>query len=397
MSLRILHTADWHLGDRLASQDRLPDQLARLNEIGAQLDEHAVDVLLVCGDVLEETRRGRLAEIFDALAQLLAPRIERGLQCVFLAGNHDSEHTFPLLTSVQTLLGPKAAARVRFVAEPSLVALEGADGDRAALVALPFPTSSRYHLDAGSFASVEDKQAALGDAVGEAIERLSAQADAELAGVPKVLAGHFLVADVAALTGARELAESEDVRLESLLLQRFAYVALGHVHLPTALDERMRYSGALERMDFGERDQERETLLVTLDGSGVGVTPLPLDATPLRQLEVGSLADLDEQAELLDQPQRTIVKLVLRLGPADSPSEWLAAARGRFPRLHDTPQIIRLDEPAPSLVTGGIDRLDVAGTLRGFLEAELAKDDPDRDDLLALAERLLAEQQEEPA
>jgi exonuclease SbcD len=392
MSLRILHTADWHLGDRLASQDRLPDQLARLSEIGAQLDEHAVDVLLVCGDVLEETRRERLAEIFDALAQLLAPRIERGLQCVFLAGNHDSEHTFPLLTSVHGLLGPDAAARVWFVAEPRLIALENGDGDEAALLALPFPTASRYRVDGAPFASVEEKQVTLGEAVGEAIERLSLEADEWLPGRPKVLAGHFLVADVPALTGARELSESEDLRLEQPLLERFAYVALGHVHVPTVLDDRMRYSGALERMDFGERDEDRETLLVELDPPSVTVTPLALDATPLRQLEIGSLADLDEQAESLDQPQRTIVKLVLRLGPEDSPSEWLAAARRRFPRLHDTPQIIRLDEPAPSLVIGGIDRLDVAGTLRGFLETELA-DDPDRDDLLALANRLLADRE----
>lgn len=393
MSLRILHTADWHLGDRLASQDRLPDQLARLEEIGAQLDEHEVDALLVCGDVLEETRRERLAEIFGALSELLAPRIERGLQCVFLAGNSDSEHTFPLLTSVQELLGP-AAGRVRFVSEPSFVSLEGADGERAALLALPFPTPTRYALDSRSFASVEEKQFALGEAVAAAIERLDAEADAALPDAPKLLAGHFLVADAPAHTGVRELAENEDVRVDPRLLQRFAYVALGHVHRPLALDERMRYSGALERLDFGERDDERQTLLVTLDGSGVEVASLPLDATPLRQLEIGSLAELAEQAEALDQPRRTIVKLVLRLGPADSPSEWLAAARARFARLHDTPQIIRLDEPAPSLVTGRVDRLDVAGTVRGFLEAELARDDPDRDELLALADRLLAEQED---
>jgi DNA repair protein SbcD/Mre11 len=395
MGLRILHTADWHLGDRLASQDRLPDQLARLVELGAQLDEHAVDVLLVCGDVLEETRPSRLVEIFEALAALLAPRIERGLQCVFLAGNHDSEHTFPLLTSVQALLGPDAAARVSFVAEPRPLALAGRDGDRAALLALPFPTASRYRLDAGGFASVERKQAALGDAVGEAIERLGRAADAELPGLPQVLAGHFLVADVPALTGARELSEGEDVRLGQGPLERFAYVALGHVHTPLAPAPNMRYSGALERMDFGERDEDRETLLVDVDPTGAcAVTALPLDATPLRQLEIGSLAELDEQAEVLDQPERTIVKLVMRLRPEDSPSEWLAAARRRFARLHDAPQIIRLDDPLPSLVTGGIDRVDVAGTLRGYLDSELA-DDPDRDDLLALADRLLAD--EEPA
>ncbi len=37
--MRILHTSDWHLGARLGSQDRLPDQLQRLEEVVRQLDQ----------------------------------------------------------------------------------------------------------------------------------------------------------------------------------------------------------------------------------------------------------------------------------------------------------------------------------------------------------------------
>ena len=55
MSLRVLHTADWHLGDRLGGLDRFPDQIERLEELMAHAEDNRVDVMLVCGDVLEES------------------------------------------------------------------------------------------------------------------------------------------------------------------------------------------------------------------------------------------------------------------------------------------------------------------------------------------------------
>lgn len=49
--MRILHTADWHLTEKLGSVDRRPDLLARLQEVAAYLDEHKVDVMVVAGDM----------------------------------------------------------------------------------------------------------------------------------------------------------------------------------------------------------------------------------------------------------------------------------------------------------------------------------------------------------
>jgi DNA repair protein SbcD/Mre11 len=57
--MRILHTADWHLNDRLGRLDRQEDIVARLEEIASYLEEHQVDVMVVAGDLLASTRTWR--------------------------------------------------------------------------------------------------------------------------------------------------------------------------------------------------------------------------------------------------------------------------------------------------------------------------------------------------
>jgi DNA repair protein SbcD/Mre11 len=394
LSLRVLHTADWHLGDRLGGVDRLPDQLARLHELVGYAEERRVDALLVCGDVLEERRPERLAAIVSQLGELLAPSVERGMQCVFLAGNHDSSHTFELLSAVQRLLGGRHASRVHFVREPALVPLTaGAGGDVAAtLVALPYPSVAAYSLPA-DLGSVERKRTALSAAVTERWKALSRRAHRERPGLPVLMAGHFLLGQVAASTGRREVTELEDVHVPGAGLDRFAYVALGHVHQPVVLAEHVRYSGALDRVDFGEAGEPRHAVLAEIDASGsLALEELPLDATPMRRIEIGAFEQIAEQAQALDEPARTIVKLELRLDRADAASLWLAEARAAFPRRFEPPDIVRLDDPDPPLLTGEIEQAGTTETVRAFVADQLAAEDPDRTTLLAMVEELLGEE-----
>jgi len=372
--------------------DRLPDQLERLRELIGHAEEQQVDALLVCGDVLEERRPERLAAIVSQLGELLAPSVERGMQCVFLAGNHDSAHTFELLSAVQRLLGGRRASHVHFVREPALVPL-AVDGEVAAtLVALPYPSVAAYSLPA-DLGSVERKRAALSAAVTATRKTLSERARREHPGLPVLMAGHFLLGHVAASTGRREVAEPEDVQVADAGLDGFAYVALGHVHQPVVLAEHVRYSGALDRVDFGEAGEPRHVLLVEVDDAGgVAVEELPLDATPMRRLEIGALDEIAEQAQALDEPARTIVKLELRLDRADAASLWLAEARAAFPRRFEPIDLVRLDDPDPPVLTGEIEQAGTTETVRAFVADQLAEEDPDRKTLLAMVEELLDEE-----
>jgi exonuclease SbcD len=386
--MKLLHTSDWHLGARLGNQDRLPDQFERLEEICRYLDEREADILLVAGDVFDEHRSEALARIVRRLARLLRPRIEAGMWAVFIAGNHDREHVFPLIRGLQDLVSSDGRPRVVFAERPALTLVTARSGEQAQLMLLPYPTPTRYDLPDERWPNPEAKRQRLAEALRECIGELSREARLR-PGVPVVLCGHFLVRGVR--EGLYQLSEQEDVPVEPGDLPSYAYIALGHIHKPQRVGApHIRYCGSLERMDRGEKDDRKTALLADMGRSGLqDLTELPLNATPFAHVTAASQDDLEQAARELLEPERTLVSLGLDL-PHDQPvGPLLACARALFPRLWAPPEIEvhgATTPPAPP----AIDRRDVAGTVRSYLREALA-DDPDREELLRLAEDLLAE------
>jgi exonuclease SbcD len=385
--MRILHTSDWHLGARLGNQDRLPDQFGRLEEVCRYLDERDVDVLLVAGDVFDEHRSEPLARIIARLARLLRPRVEAGMWAVFIAGNHDREHVFPLIRGLQDLVGGEGRSRVVFSEQPRLVPVTARSGEQVQLMLLPYPTPTRYGLVDQRWPSPDAKRQGLAEALRERIGGLAREARAT-AGVPVVLCGHFLVRGVR--EGLYQLSEQEDVPVEPGDLPSYAYIALGHIHKPQTVGApHIRYCGSLERMDRGERDNRKMVLLADVGRRGlIDLAELPLNATPFAHVIAASEDDLERAATELSEPERTLVSLSLDLSPDEPAGPLLARARALFPRLWAPPEIRLLEttaRPAPP----AIDRRDVAGTVRSYLREALV-DDADREELLRLAEELLA-------
>ena len=385
--MRLLHTGDWHLGARLGSQDRLPDQFGRLDEICRYLDDREVDVLLVAGDVFDEHRAEPLARIIARLARLLRPHIEAGMWAVFIAGNHDREHVFPLIEGLQDLVAGDARPRVVFAWRPALVPVTARSGERVQLMLLPYPTPTRYELADQRWPSPDAKRQALAQALREGIGELAREARST-PGAPVVLCGHFLVRGVR--EGLYQLSEQEDVPVEPGDLPSYAYIALGHIHKPQTVGApHIRYCGSLERMNRGEADDRKMALLADVRREGlVDLTELPLNATPFAHVGAASEDDLERAANELPEPERTLVSLSLNLSPDEPAGPLLARARALFPRLWAPPEIRLLETAAPP-TPPAIDRRDVAGTVRSYLREALV-DDPDRDELLRLAEELLS-------
>ena len=386
--MRLLHTSDWHLGARLGNQDRLPDQFSRLEEICRYLEEREVDVLLVAGDVFDEHRSEALARIIARLARLLKPRIEAGLWAVFIAGNHDREYVFPLIRGLQELVTAESSSRVVFAERPALVPVTARSGEEVQLMLLPYPTPTRYGLLDQRWPSPDAKRRRLAEALREAIGELELQAGLR-PGIPVVSCAHF--GEPSVLEGWYRLPREEDVLIDRSCLPACAYVALGHIHKPQTLGApHIRYCGSLERMDRGEADDRKMVLLADVGREGLrDLAELPLNATPFAHVTATCEDDLERAAKELLEPERTLVSLSLDLSPDEPVGPLLAHARALFPRLWAPPEIRLLETAAPP-APPAIDRRDVAGTVRSYLRQALA-DDPDREELLRLAEELLGE------
>jgi exonuclease SbcD len=386
--MRILHTSDWHLGARLGTVDRTGDQFARLEELCGHIDREEVDLLLVAGDVFEEHRSESLARIVRRLALLLKPRIEAGLTCVFIAGNHDREHVFPLLRGLQELVAGDADRRIIFAEKPALEVVTLRNDERLQLVLLPYPTPTRYDLSDQRWPTPDAKRRSLAEAVRARIGDLASEAKTN-AGVPALLVGHFLVRGVK--EGLYQLGEQEDIPIERSDLPNYAYVALGHIHKPQAVGaNHIRYCGSLERMDRGEAADEKQAVLVEIGSELHTIREVPLDATPFAHITAANDAEVESAADALADIERTLVSLTLNLRRDQSLGPLQARARQLFPRLYGPPEIRWLDAPEAARPSFEFDRRDVPGTVRSYLGDRL-RGDKDGAELLRLTEDLLAE------
>ena len=87
--MKILHTADWHLGKRLDNFYRLEEQKLVLNEICEIADDHAVDAIIVAGDLYDAYNPP--VEATELLYKTLKRLTNNGKRPVIaIAGNHDS-------------------------------------------------------------------------------------------------------------------------------------------------------------------------------------------------------------------------------------------------------------------------------------------------------------------
>ena len=106
MALKLIHTADWHLGQTFFGYDREAEHDAFLGFLTNLLVERQTDVLLIAGDVFDVTNpsAGAQRRFYRFLKE--ANRRNPGLQIVIIAGNHDSairlEAPNPLLEELNT-------------------------------------------------------------------------------------------------------------------------------------------------------------------------------------------------------------------------------------------------------------------------------------------------------
>ncbi len=303
--MRLLHTSDWHLGNRLMEQSRHGEFTAFLDWLLATLSEQQVEALLLSGDVFDSTTPG------DSTRELYCDFLSRADQTgcrhiIITGGNHDSVQqlrvTAPLLQRHHAHVVPSLRPDN---AGDCLIPLHDAEGREAALVAaVPFlrvaEVSRRVALD-----DAEARRRAYADGVADCYAAVAAAAqawkaaDAARAQLPVIAMGHLALGGAAATGSTRPLViGSVESVSGSIFDPVFDYVALGHIHQPATLGGgRIRYCGSPLPMGFDEASLPHELLLVDANPGGCEVTPIPVPRFAL--YEEASVADRAELESLL--------------------------------------------------------------------------------------------------
>ena len=290
--MRILHTADWHVGKTLKGRSRLDEQERVLREIVGIARHHEVDVVLVAGDLYDTAAP-------SAAAQQLVIRTLLGLardaQVVAIAGNHDHGPTLDAYRPLAGAAGITLVGAARPADQGGLVELTApTTGERARVAVLPF-LSQRYAVSAAELVARTPAEN-----TGAYDQQLRGILGALTAGfrddAVNLVMAHLTVIDGVFGGGERTAQSIFEYAVPATIFPVDAhYVALGHLHRRQRMAAPcpVHYSGAPLAVDFGEQENEPVVCLVeAAPGTPARVTDIPVTSGRRLRTVRGTVAEL---------------------------------------------------------------------------------------------------------
>ncbi|WP_321785168.1 exonuclease subunit SbcD [Paraburkholderia sp. J94] len=282
--MRLLHTSDWHLGQNFMGKSRQSEHQQLIDWLVAQVDAHAVDAVLIAGDIFDTGTPPSYAR--ELYSQLVVRLHAVGVTLLLLGGNHDSVATLresrALLERLSAHVVPHADAPQNQV---RVLPLRGGANEPGCVVcAIPF-IRARDVMQGETGQSAEQKQQSLQlaiqayyQAVFAAAESQRAQLATELGRpLPLIATGHLTTVGASASESVREIYVGALDAFPTSAFPPVDYIALGHIHRPQKVGglEHIRYSGSPIALSFDEATQRKEVLLVDIGANGLeAVTPL---------------------------------------------------------------------------------------------------------------------------
>ena len=256
-TVRVLHTADWHVGKSLKGLSRLDEQEQVLREIVRVTREQEVDAVLVAGDLYDSAAPSAAAQRLVVRTLMALARTEA--QVVVIAGNHDHAATFDAYRPFAGAAGVTLVGSVRTAETGGVVEFTSRGGERATVAVLPF-LSQRYAVRAAELVaqSPAENTSTYDQHVRSLVRALTAgfRTDA----VNLVMA-HLTVLGGTFGGGERAAQSIFEYSVPAAVFPPDAhYVALGHLHRRQALAAPVpvHYSGApLGRRLRGAGQHER--------------------------------------------------------------------------------------------------------------------------------------------
>ena len=309
--IKILHTADWHLGKRLQEFSRIEEQKLVLAEICEIADREDIDLVLLAGDIFDSFNPSHEAvELLYKTLRKLSKNGERPI--IAIAGNHDSnqfiEAPDPLArelgiffySTYQNLIqtGRLDSGIEITASEPGFVEL------RLPKFEFPFrillaPYANEVSLK--TYLGEENREVEFRNILAEKWSKL-ADKHCDDNGV-NLLIGHFYFAKEGEPLEAEPESErpilhvggTQALFTSSIPLQ-IQYVALGHLHRYHAISKSPQpivYSSSPLAYSFSEADQQKQVVLIEArPGNKVTYQPIPLESgRPLYRMKFDNLPD----------------------------------------------------------------------------------------------------------
>ncbi len=278
--MKIIHTADWHIGQRLHERSRLDEHEQFLDWLFDTIQEHKVELLLVSGDIFDTSLPS--AEATNLYYRFLYRLFnETDTYTVITAGNHDSARH---LEAPRAFLKMGRIHVVGLATEVSKCVLPfPPDNPRVMVAAVPYLTEAE--LPHVSYETEIERNGRYRERLKSFYAECVSEMPREL---PKILMGHLFI------HGGKESNSERNIQIGGATAIHATdfpdgvdYVALGHLHRPQTIkgtDYPIRYSGSPIPLRFNEAGYKKKVYLLELFDDGTLVKNKAIEIPVFKEL-----------------------------------------------------------------------------------------------------------------
>ena len=311
--MKILHFADLHLGvetygridPETGLSTRLLDCLSALDRMVDHAIENSVDLVLFCGDAYKsrepsQTQQREFAKRINRLSNNNIPTF-------LLIGNHDLHNAIGRATSTE-IFDTLAVNNIYVSSRPDIYSIPTPSGT-VQIASLPWlRRNALLSKDDSKNLSIDELKQKAQEVLTNIIAASAEKLDPSL---PAILAAHVWV--TGARTGTEKtmtIGQEHSLLLSNVALPAFDYIALGHIHRHQVLNENppVVYAGSMERLDFGDEEDEKGFYEVEITDTGTGERNVSFEFHPIkgrRFLTINIALEADE----LD-PTTTVLRTI---------------------------------------------------------------------------------------
>lgn len=289
--MKMMHIGDLHLGRSLGDFDLTEDQEYLLDQLLEIVDKHAIDAVLIAGDVYDKAIPSEAAT--RMLDYFLSSLAKREVYVYMVSGNHDSDERLnygsSLFESNHIFISTKYNGTL---CKQTLKVGK----DEADIYLLPFVKASqvRHYLPEAKIESYDDAVRAILDKAGIDVSKNN------------ILVAHQFVvgkSEDPEVSGSESLGTLSVGTVEKIgydCFDEFDYVALGHIHSPQQVGRKeVRYSGSPLKYSLSEVNNEKSVSLITLGEKGkVDIELVPIK--PMRNMRhiKGTIKELLDKSKV---------------------------------------------------------------------------------------------------
>jgi exonuclease SbcD len=271
--MKILHTADWHIGKQLHKVDLSDDLELFFDWLIDTIAKEDIDLLLVSGDVFDQANpsQASLKQYYGFLKRMLAT----DCKIILTGGNHDSASVLNAPKEILEFLNIDVIGGAPEDINDLFIKYTKKD-EEVVIAAVPFLRDKDIR-NAVAGESYSDKIEQIREGITSYFSNVNSHYMQHYPGLCFIVMGHLYVQGAQVSESMRDIQIGNQAGVSGTIFGDAPhYVALGHIHKPYAVSRNVHYSGSPICLSFSEKEEVKQVNIISVSGQQVEVDILPV-------------------------------------------------------------------------------------------------------------------------